>query len=52
MNTPKPCDTCIHLYYDALSKNDPSYTAECKKGHDLEKKCSDYQYYNKEREKI
>ena len=30
MNTPKPCDACIHLYYDALAKDDPLYTAECK----------------------
>jgi len=30
MNTPKPCDICKHLYYDALSKDDPFYMAECK----------------------
>ena len=47
MNTPKPCDTCVHLYYDAFSKDDPSYMAECKKGHDLEKNCLDYKYYKK-----
>jgi hypothetical protein len=30
MNTPSPCNTCVHLYYDALQKDNPDYTAECK----------------------
>jgi hypothetical protein len=29
MNTPKPCDTCRHLYWDVFSEEDPSYLAEC-----------------------
>jgi len=46
MNTPKPCDTCIHLYYSALFKDDPSYESECKKGHYIGKEnCLDYQLY-------
>ena len=50
MNTPKPCDTCKYLYYDAFSKDDPSYSAECKKGHNLGKNCLDYKYYGKKKE--
>ena len=30
MNTPKPCDTCRNLYVDAMSKDNPTYQAECK----------------------
>jgi hypothetical protein len=30
MNTPKPCDTCANLYYDAMAKDDPNYSSDCK----------------------
>ena len=30
MNTPEPCDTCKHLYWDCRCEDDPAYTAECK----------------------
>jgi hypothetical protein len=47
MNTPKPCDTCTHLYYDALAKDDPGYTAECKLLLDLGHcDCPFYCHYN------
>ena len=29
MNTPKPCDTCVHLYINGVFKDDPLYEAEC-----------------------
>jgi hypothetical protein len=29
MNTPKPCDTCKHLYVNVLHEDDPTYGAEC-----------------------
>lgn len=31
MNTPKPCDTCIHLCWDVLREEDPTDSGECKK---------------------
>lgn len=46
MNTPSPCDTCKHLYYNVLCEDDPSYMAECKK--DLlmgDEKCKEYKYW-------
>jgi len=30
MNTPSPCNKCLHLYYDVMCEDDPSYMAECK----------------------
>ena len=33
MNTPKPCDECKYLYYNAMTKDDPSDCASCKLGH-------------------
>ena len=30
MNTPEPCDTCIHLYADCTQDDNPAYAAECK----------------------
>jgi len=30
MNTPKPCINCKNLYACAMSKDDPTYQAECK----------------------
>jgi hypothetical protein len=43
MNTPEPCDTCLRLYVDALSEDNPEYQAECKKGRELgNKNCTDY----------
>lgn len=30
MNTPEPCNKCIHLYVNALNKDDPFYMTECK----------------------
>jgi len=38
MNTPKPCDTCTHLYYDAMQKLNPNYMAECKEELEMGKK--------------
>lgn len=32
MNTPKPCDTCKHLYWDVLREEDPTDSGECKRG--------------------
>ncbi len=32
MNTPDPCCTCERLYYDAMRKDDPGYSSECKLG--------------------
>jgi len=29
MNTPDPCNSCKHCYYDALQKDCPDYDAEC-----------------------
>lgn len=29
MNTPKPCDECIHLCWNVLTENDPKEKAEC-----------------------
>ena len=29
MNTPKPCDSCEHLYFNAMFKDDPTDRAEC-----------------------
>jgi len=46
MNTPKPCDSCLHLYYDALQKDNPSYKAECKKGMKMKPGCKEYKHYN------
>lgn len=28
-NTPKPCDSCHHLYYDAMNKDDPESGFGC-----------------------
>ncbi len=33
MNTPPPCDNCIHLYYDAMTKDQPDGHIECMKDH-------------------
>lgn len=44
MNTPKPCDTCKHLYWDVMTEEDPSSSAECWKDllmGDLE--CKEYE---------
>lgn len=46
MNTPKPCDTCVHLYYNALYKDCDWYESECK----LDKQmgngdCENYKYF-------
>lgn len=30
MNTPEPCDTCNHLYYNCMTEDDPTDSAECK----------------------
>lgn len=30
MNTPYPCSHCQHLYYDAMTKNEPDGYVECK----------------------
>ena len=32
MNTPKPCDHCVHLYINCMLKDDPDASAECKLG--------------------
>ena len=29
MNTPKPCDTCYHMYYDVMTEDDPGSESEC-----------------------
>lgn len=29
MNTPKPCDSCTHLYSNVLYEDDPNSSAEC-----------------------
>ena len=29
-NTPPPCDSCVNVYYDAMTKDRPDYDAECK----------------------
>ena len=31
-NTPAPCNRCKHLYYDAMSKDDPNGLVECHLG--------------------
>lgn len=43
MNTPEPCDTCKHLYYDPLYEDDPDCLIECKLGNEMgNKDCPDY----------
>jgi hypothetical protein len=46
MNTPKPCDTCKHLYWDCMCEDQEDYVAECKLDHyrDLHL-CPDYEHY-------
>jgi hypothetical protein len=51
MNTPHPCDTCKHLYWDVLREDDPSYSCECKIKMHLkmgDEKCIWYEPYTKE----
>lgn len=46
MNTPKPCDECKHLYYDAMSKDTPDGYIDCKKGDEIgTKDCEDFAHY-------
>lgn len=46
MNTPKPCDSCLNLYYDAMQKDNPKYLSECKKKLELGKlNCKEYKHY-------
>ena len=48
MNTPKPCDKCIYLYYDVMAKDDPSYMAECKLVLPMGlRHCSEFKYWKK-----
>ena len=30
MNTPEPCDSCHHLYFDCMTEDDPRDIAMCK----------------------
>ena len=42
-NTPKPCDSCKHLYYDCMQKDNPAYDAECKYNCEMgNKDCESY----------
>ena len=45
MNTPKPCDTCNHLYVDAMTKHLPDGFVQCIKGHGVgfHGVCPDYE---------
>ena len=44
MNTPEPCVTCEHLYYDATRKDDPRECPECKLGLSLGREnCQSYE---------
>jgi hypothetical protein len=29
MNTPYPCGNCVHCYYNPITEDDPSISAEC-----------------------
>jgi len=46
MNTPEPCDSCKHLYANAMEKENPAYMAECKKGYEMGvKTCLGYRHW-------
>ena len=49
MNTPSPCDKCIHLYYDCMKKDNPSDSAECKLGFNLGSDCWCFQEYKEKK---
>lgn len=48
MNTPFPCNLCVHLYYDCMVEDDPDYMAECKLGRDLgDTMCTKFKHWHK-----
>ena len=53
MNTPEPCSTCRRLYVNALCKDDPTYLAECFKGHAVgeDPRCPDYRADHRDEER-
>jgi len=49
MNTPNPCDTCIHCRYDVMHEDDPLSVAWCEYDLTMGIECSAYEYWNIER---
>jgi hypothetical protein len=47
MNTPPPCNTCIHLYYDCVYKDNPNYEVNCQLKLPMGQKCKKYKVWTK-----
>lgn len=43
-NTPEPCNTCKHLYYDCMQKDDPNGEVGCNKDHEYPPKGTCFEY--------